>query len=99
MWICLNNGFLMISEYSSDCFLVEALKEEHLKLNFPHVEIKKNEEYYSLVIEKVAFATWLFNYTMKDINYTNFKNSVKNKSLHDFYCLVWSYGLSFLGLK
>lgn len=99
MWICLNNGFLMVSEFSSDCFLIESVKEEHLIVNFPHIDTTKNEEYYSLVIEKVAFATWLFNYTMKDITYTNFKNSVKDKSLHDFYCVVWSYGMSILGLK
>jgi hypothetical protein len=97
MWICLNNGFLIVSEYNDDSFLIEALKEEHLKENFPYIQITKDAEYYSLIIEKIAFATWLFNFTMKDLNYTNFKNSVKNKQLNDFYCTVWSYGLSFLG--
>ena len=97
MWLCLNKGFFIISENEDAIKLtIGSVKKEHLSTYFPKETIREHSHYCSINIDKEDFADWLFYYTMNDVCYTNFKNSVKDYSLHDFYCLVWTFGFDLL---
>ena len=96
MWICLKNGFLsVVRDKKSDQFVVRARVREHLEDNFPGFKITAytGSDYpYRIFISRKEMAQFLTD-EMWDIDYTNFKNEVEDKSLQNFYAAVWTAGI------
>lgn len=99
MWVCMQNGFLSAVEdrYNEDYLIVRARRRNHLEDNFPEREediyTTKDSDYpWRLSLSKKDFAAFVADQVLK-IDYGNFKNSVKEKPLHDFYMDVWWEGL------
>lgn len=97
MWICMNDGFVsaVISEQDPSMFKVRARKREHLEallksasLNIPIHESRKADYRFRIFIRKEKFAEMIAD-RICDIDYSNFKDSVKNKALHDLYEYFW----------
>lgn len=99
MWFCLNNAFLSVVENKDNPeeLMVRARKQRHLENVFPD----KKDQIYSvphsdyavrIKISREEFAN-LIKEKILNINYTNFKDSVVDDGLHDFYLDVWQSGL------
>jgi len=103
MWLCLSNGFISIvknaaSTEESNELLIRSRIREHLSFYFPQHEILENKgtDYkYRIMISKEAFTRWLANES-RHIDYTNFKNSVHDKTLKNFYFEIWLLGCDLL---
>lgn len=93
MWVCLNSGFLSIVQKRDDpeTLLVRARARDHITNTFPHAEVftdKKADYFYRAYIPRSVVALALDS-EVHDINYDNFKNSVKDNLLHDTYLSIW----------
>jgi hypothetical protein len=93
MWICLNNAFISAVAIKGNPghLKVRARKREHLERLFPGYEIAVNKgtDYkYRTVVGKRYLAD-LVAAKIKDIDYDNFKNSVKDDGLHNLYAGFW----------
>lgn len=96
MWICLNNAFLSIvtpskDEPGSDELLVRARRPGDIEGVFPDAKVEKRPErdylYRALVPrEKVAM---VLAAQVMGIDYNNFKDSVRDRKLHDAYASLW----------
>ena len=96
MWISLNDGFVSAVEDWSDenMLVVRARRYEHLENLGTGYEIEedltgKKDYKYRMRIPKQEFSELIAD-RIKKIDYFNFKNSVKDKELHDAYLKVWS---------
>jgi hypothetical protein len=97
MWICLNDAFLSIvtpsaDEPNSDTLLVRARRPGDIEGVFPDAKVEKRPErdylFRALVPrEKVAMA---IAGQLMAIDYSNFKDSVRDRKLHDAYATTWS---------
>lgn len=99
MWICVNDGFLSAVQdrYNKDYLIVRARRKNHLEDNFPErtkeIFTKKDSDYpWRLSLSKKEFAVFVA-YKALSIDYDNFKKSVKEKELHNFYMDIWWEGL------
>lgn len=97
MWICDNEGFVSIvaDRGNPDRLLVRARRKEDLeavlKSVLPTVEIfsDKGADYkWRAFVDRKTVASIVANRIL-DIEYDNFKNSVKNDELHDLYAGFW----------
>lgn len=93
MWICLNNAFLSI--VSKDCqpdeLLVRARVPGHIEAVFPKAKVKEtigNDYQFRAAIKRSDVADALVQQT-ESISYSNFKDSVRIKSLASAYSSVW----------
>ena len=93
MWVFLNDAFLSI--VSKDCgkdqLLVRARRPRDIQRIFPTARVTRcttSDYLYRAVVAKVDVALALAN-VIADIDYSNFKNSVDDKRLHDAYLHVW----------
>ena len=91
MWICFNDGFVSAVEDWNDKSMlrVRARKREHLE--FLNVEIQQDQgtDYkFRCFISKESFAD-IVKQRILNINYGNFKSSVKDYSLHNLYAEFW----------
>lgn len=96
MWICLNSAFLSIvtpksADPNSEMLLVRARRPGDIEGVFPDAKVEKRPErdylFRALVPrEKVAM---VIAAQVMDIGYPNFKNSVRDKKLHDAYGKTW----------
>ena len=99
MLLCLNKGFLQISDNVNNTVLVSVKDKKHLETYFPKETILSDSpDNYYVIINNEVLAKWLYNYSMTEINYTNFKDSVVDNLLHDFYCRIWNFGYNILAL-
>lgn len=94
MWICLNNAFLSIVAHRNDesLLLVRARVMGHIERVFPKakVTITEDADYrYRAEVRRDVVGEMLFD-KAQEITYTNFKNSVVDKLLHDAYMAFWS---------
>src|SRR5713101_4402668 len=95
MWLGFNDGFLSAVADKNDParLMVRARRKKDLLDVFGDVEIIKNDgtDYrWRTFVDRKAFAA-LVAARVEKINYTNFKNSVGDRDLHDLYldfCVV-----------
>lgn len=97
MWICVNDGFVSIVEdyHIPGNVLVRGRRHKDVN-NFVHgqkpiTKTPNNDYHYRTTITKFELIGFLVN-AVEKINYTNFKNSTKDKVLHGFYNDVWYVG-------
>ena len=94
MWIFLNNSFLSIVQKpgDSDILTVRGRLKGDIEAVFPEavVESGKGTDYrYRARVPRAQVATVLVDRIM-NLNYSNFKGSVKESKRHDTYMSVWS---------
>ena len=100
MWVCLSNAFLSIVEpsaadkafHGANVLLVRARRKGDIESVFGPVAVEKRPERDYLFRSFIARGTVAQMITDKvtNIDYPNFKNSVRNTRLHDAYAAVWS---------
>lgn len=93
MWLCLNKGYLSIVRDKEDpfMFLVRSRKREHITEYFPYIEPERftgTDYAYRIRITSKELKEFMMN-RMFDLDYDNFKDSVEDKDLKDFYSKVW----------
>jgi hypothetical protein len=94
MWLCLNDAFLSIvhKDCKDDELLVRARRPGDIEKVFGNrVKATKttNADYrYRLVVKRADVERKLAS-QINSISYKNFKDSVKDKKLHDAYLRVW----------
>jgi len=97
MWVCLNDSFLSIVEdFTSTStpreLLVRSRISGHLEAVFPNTEVREDEnsDYrFRSTIQRQVVADAIAKRVMS-IDYTNFKDSVKSRPLHDAYMAFWT---------
>jgi hypothetical protein len=99
MWIALSDSFLSIVAHYDDPtkLLVRARVKGHIEAVFPKAKVYQREgsDYlYRADIDRGEVREAVGK-RLQDIDYSNFKNSVKNRALHDAYAVFWTimYGL------
>ena len=93
MWICLSDTFLSIVH--KDCkaneLTVRARRKGDIERLFPCAEVREGggTDYpYRAVVSRKTVAAALTQ-VVRDIDYGNFKSSVRDGQLHDAYYSVW----------
>jgi hypothetical protein len=94
MWLSLSKGFLSVVALKDEpnMVMVRARRKEHLTEYFAgqNVLYTKNADYpYRVICSKIALTAMVTRY-IEQLDYTNFKDSVKNHQLHHAYLNVWS---------
>jgi len=94
MWLCLSDAFLSIvdKDCQQDELLVRARRDGDIERVFPDakVEVTLDNDYRCRArIKRSDIAVAMVQRVM-DIDYSNFKGSVKDSELHDAYMDVWS---------
>lgn len=100
MWVMLRDSFISCVEniYDTDTLMVRSRTLDHLQAFLPeefHPKIftMKDSDYaYRAVMSKKDVAE-IVSKRIMGIDYPNFKNSVDDEVLHDFYSAVWYQGL------
>lgn len=94
MWICFNDAFVSVVKDNErpGNMLVRARAKAHLSKLFPRMKIKKspNADYRWRVSVPAAQIAKLVAKRVTDIDYDNFKDSVREDKLHNMYALWWS---------
>jgi hypothetical protein len=95
MWICLNNAFISAVQDEGDANMlrIRARNRRHLETLFPkdkkNILSRKDTDYrFRVFIPKAEFAALLAQKAM-EIDYPNFKDSVRDSKLHDLYASFW----------
>ena len=106
MWICFNNSFVStvadLSDY--DNLLVRARRRKDLTAVLPHgwakeiVENRSRDYRFRVSIPRSVWARVVSN-SVRDIDYGNFKDSVRDEELHKMYALWWGDHLELDPLK
>lgn len=102
MWIALNNAFLSVvapkardiprAETSIvDPLMVRARKAGHLRIAFPGRRVYewKGRDYPCRVFVPRAELMGIISAALWELDYDNFKNSVRDDELHDAYSAIW----------
>ncbi len=93
MWICLNNAFISAVEASpgSDLLKVRARKKKHLKALFPKNRIHQDKlaDYRYRVFTRKATLAKILAKRVLELDYGNFKDSVKEPALKSLYSNFW----------
>lgn len=94
MWIFLNNAFLSIVQKpgDTDTLTVRARVKGDIERVFPTAKVTQNggtDYKFRATIHRARVADAMFDAVM-DIDYANFKSSVKDHARHDAYMDVWS---------
>jgi hypothetical protein len=93
MWICLNDAFFSIvhKECGPDELLVRARRPGDIERVFPGADVKKStstDYLFRAVVPRADVADALMTMAMT-VDYSNFKNSVGDRRLHDAYSGFW----------
>lgn len=93
MWIMTSKAFLSVVDKSTDpaCLLVRARRREHLKAVFPEANIRESfgtDYRYRADIPRREVAE-VIAAQIEGVDYTNFKDSVKERNYHDALMGVW----------
>ena len=94
MWICLNDAFLSIvrDPQNNDNLLVRARDAESIPKvfgNVYHIEVGGGTDYTYRTRIPRGEVMLAIGQEINDIYYGNFKNSVKDRELHDLYLDMW----------
>lgn len=101
----MNDSFVSAVEDKTnpDMLYVRARKREHLVVlmknvgKFFDIQYTKHRDYqFRIYVPKIVFATEMLPAIVMGIDYSNFKNSVKDMSLKMFYSSVWTKGVEHL---
>lgn len=109
MWLCTNYGFFSVVKNHKDytdnkpeeIFAVRSRDESHLKKAFPDKKIYKypfTDYGFRIFCTQEELNSFMLS-TVDRINYTNFKNSVKDEKLHDFFLKIWEAGYNIFYTK
>ena len=102
MWIFTSTGMLSVVAHREleESVLVRARNPFHIGEMFPDVAVEEtpNADYPSrAIIDRETFAKVMLDYSL-NIDYDNFKNSIKENNFHDQCVQVWAimmrYGLN-----
>lgn len=93
MWICLSDSFLSIvaKDCPADCLLVRARRPGDIERVFPDAKVTQQlgtDYQFRAIIPREQVADAMVAMAMT-IDYSNFKNSVKDRRLHDAYASFW----------
>lgn len=93
MWVFTSDGFISVvkSDQEADTLVVRARKVKHLNTLFPdrEVTVLPNRDYCCRVfIPTDEFAVFMVKHVLS-IEYTNFKDSIKDDEYHDVCLDVW----------
>lgn len=94
MWICLNDAFLSVvsKNCKPDQLLVRARVKGHIEAVFPDAVVSEStttDYRYRAVVSRIEVADALIGQVMS-LDYSNFKNSVRDNRLHDAYAAFWN---------
>lgn len=94
MWICTNKGFLSIvnSDQDKTVLMVRARRQGDLEAIFgPDTKVTTipGRDYQFRAFIRRDIVGTVIATALMEINYGNFKNSVKDAYLHDAYADVW----------
>lgn len=112
MWLCTNYGFFSVVKIQEqfkntgdntleEQYSVRARDKSHLEKGFPNKKIWEypfSDYEYRVYCTPEEITSFISN-EVETMNYTNFKNSVKNDNLHNFYLNIWELGVKFLSKK
>ncbi|MFM0165739.1 hypothetical protein PQR39_35585 [Paraburkholderia sediminicola] len=95
MWICANNAFLSIvnSDQDPTVLMVRARRKGDIEAVFgPETQVTTipGRDYQFRAFIRRDIVGMVIAQALMDIDYGNFKNSVKDGYLHDAYAGVWS---------
>ena len=89
MWVCLREGFISVVQdrYQPDRLMVRARNEQHLRTLFPDHEIvlTPDADYAARVFIRRDDFIKIITQRINDIDYGNFKDSVRDRELHMLY--------------
>lgn len=93
MWIMFNNAFLSVVDKAPDPdqLVVRARVEGHIEAVFPNAQVIRDasgDYLFRAFIDRADVADAMFKAVM-NINYPNFKNSIKDNRYHDACSRVW----------
>jgi hypothetical protein len=94
MWLCFNNAFVsaVADRNNPKRLLVRARRREHLENLFgqdAEILVNAGTDYkYRTFVDRSVVAD-LAHRALMNISYDNFKNSVKDDTLHDLYADFW----------
>lgn len=93
MWLCFNNSFVSIVQPQGDPahLLCRARVAGHLQAVFPGCRVEKTpgrDYLYRTLLPREQVAATVAQHLL-DVQYPNFKNSVRDDALHDAYARVW----------
>lgn len=93
MWIMLNNAFISVVDKAPDPtqLVVRARVEGHIEAVFPKAEVIRDasgDYLFRAFIDRADVADAMFKAVM-DIDYPNFKNSIKDDAYHNACSSVW----------
>lgn len=96
MWIMRNDGFVSVVKdwNTADGLVARARRKEDLISLFPDkevVELDFSDYKYRAFVSKKEYADAIHKRIM-EIEYHNFKDSVPDEDLHNFYLGVWKLG-------
>ncbi len=100
MWICLNTGFLSVIADKDPAKLIVLARRKRDLLNVfgqdaKIVETKDRHYHWRVFIDRENFKAIVAG-QIDAINYTNFRNSVKDKDLHEMYTEFWQIHRQYL---
>ena len=113
MWLCTNYGFFSAVKVNpmyangggdnapDETYAVRARERKHLKEAFNNKTIYAypySDYEYRVYLTESELQKFLLDQVTK-IDYTNFKNSVKDTKLHDFFNGIWYLGVKYLGSR
>lgn len=94
MWLCMNDAFLSIvdKDCAPDELLVRARRDGDIERVFPEakVEVTLGNDYRCRARVKRADIAAAITQRVMDLDYSNFKGSVRDDKLHHAYMDVWS---------
>lgn len=93
MWVCLNNAFLSIvhKDCAPDELLVRARRPGDIERVFPDAEVTDSwgtDYQFRAIVKREQVADAMISLAMT-VDYSNFKNSVRDDKLHDAYSRFW----------
>lgn len=93
MWIMRNDAFLSVVDKAPnpDQLVVRARVEGHIEAVFPNAKVIRDasgDYLFRAFIDRQEVAEAMFQ-TVMGINYSNFKNSIKDDRYHDACSSVW----------
>src|SRR3954453_14030177 len=96
MWLCLSDSFLSAVRHDDDpeTLVVRARARAHLSRHFPGRKIHQSaatDYRYRVFVSRATFAC-VVGRLVGGLDYGNFKDSVGDADLHNFYLRVWAAG-------
>lgn len=94
MWICLNDAFFSIvnKDCSRDELMVRARRPGDIEKLFPNAKVTEytaSDYHYRAAVKRQELGEALVA-ELARVTYSNFKDSVDNRPLHDAYLRVWT---------